>query len=119
MGKDQTYYDVASVLQKVHQRRGPYLSADDLESLGIELSGMDIETGRPADSRPQFCDLYPSQEFDKLFEKVSADLHPYDEGRVYDTAFGIGMDLDCCLRDMGMFNCWNPSDHISAYRARG
>ena len=118
MGKDQTYYDVASVLQKVHQRRGPYLSADDLESLGIELSGMDIETGRPADSRPQFCDLYPSQEFDKLFEKVSAKFQGLDEGCVFSTAFGIGTDLHNCLQELGVFDGWGPSDQIIAYCVR-
>jgi hypothetical protein len=118
MDEDHPYYRVASLLRQVHRRRGPYLSADDLESLGIKLSGMGIETGRPADSGPQFCDLYPSKEFDKLFEKVSANFQALDEGDVYSTAFGIGIDLDHCLRDLGVFDGWNPSDRIITYRVR-
>ena len=98
MGED--YHRVAALLRKVDRKRGSYLSADDLESLDIKLSGMDIETGRPADSGPQFCDLYPSQEFDKLFEKASANFQGLDEGDAYSTALGIGIDLDHCLRDL-------------------
>ena len=43
MGED--YHRVAALLRKIDRKRGSYLSADDLESLGIKLSGMDIETG--------------------------------------------------------------------------
>jgi hypothetical protein len=31
---------------------------------------MDIKTGTPADSGPQFCDLYLCREFDAMFEKI-------------------------------------------------
>jgi len=118
MDQDHPYHHVASLLRKVHRHRGPYLSTDDLESLGIKLSGMDIETGRPADSGQQFCSLYPSKEFDKLFEKVSANFEGLDEGCVYSTAFGIGIDLDHCLRELGVFDGWDPSDRIIAYCVR-
>src|SRR5439155_26875061 len=116
MDEDHPFYRVIDLLRKVGRKRGSYLSADDLESLGIKLSGMDIETGRPADSGPQFCDPYPSKEFDKLLEKVSANFQALDEGDVYSTAFGIGIDLDHCLRDLGVFDGWNPSDRIITYR---
>jgi hypothetical protein len=33
---------------------------------------MDIRTGTPADSGPQFCDLYPREEFDAMFKMVDA-----------------------------------------------
>jgi hypothetical protein len=65
---------------------------------------MDLETGKPADSGPQFCDPYPSQEFDKLFEKVSAEstyLGIRDLGEsAYIEADGIGMSIDDCLLDL-------------------
>jgi hypothetical protein len=119
MDEDHPFYRVVDLLRRVRRKRGSYLSADDLECLGIKQSGMDIETGRPADSGPQFCEPYPSQEFDKVFEKVSADLRlGEDEDDVYVTAWGIGMLIGNCLRDLGVFNCWNPSDRISVYRVR-
>jgi hypothetical protein len=118
MDEDHPFYRVVDLLRKVRRKRGSYLSVDDLESLGIKLSGMDIETGRPADSGPQFCDPYPSQKFDKLFEKVSADLRLGDEEDVYATAHGMGMLIVDCLHDLGVFDCWNPSDRISTYRVR-
>jgi hypothetical protein len=110
--------DHPSLLRKVHRHRGPYLSTADLESLGIKLSGMDIETGRPADSGQQFCNLYLSKKFDTLFEKVSANFQGLDEGCVYSTAFGIGIDLDRCLRELGVFDGWDPLDRIIAYCVR-
>jgi hypothetical protein len=119
MGEDHPLYRVADLLRRVRRKRGSYLSANDLECLGIKLSEMDIETGRPADSGPQFCEPYPSQEFDKVFEKVSADLRlGEDEDDVYATAWGIGMLIEDCLRDLGVFNCWNPSERISTYCVR-
>jgi hypothetical protein len=116
MGED--YHRVAALLRKVDRKRGSYLSADDLESLGIKLSGMDIETGRPAGSGPQFCDPYPSPEFDKLFEKVSADLRLGDEENVYYAGHGMGMLIEECLSDLDVFDCWDPSDRITTYRVR-
>ena len=118
MDEDCSYYRVAHLLRKVYRKPGSYLSADDLESLCIKVSEMDLETGRPADSGPQFCDLYPSKEFDKLFEKASANFQGLDEGGVYSTAFGIGIDLDHCLHDLGIFDGWDPSDRIVTYRVR-
>ncbi|KIX02802.1 uncharacterized protein Z518_08745 [Rhinocladiella mackenziei CBS 650.93] len=119
MNEDHPYYHVASLLRKVHRHRGPYLSPDDLESLGIKVSGMDIKTGRPTDSGQQFCTLYPSKQFDKLFEKVSAKhFQDLDEGGVYGTALGIGTELDHCLDEMGVFDGWDPSERIIAYCIR-
>ena len=118
MDKELLFNHVAYLLRKVHRKRGSYLSADDLTSLGIKVSEMDLETGRPADSGPQFCDPYPSEEFDKLFEKVSADLRLGDEEYVYSAAFEVGMLIQNCLSDLGWFNCWDPSDHITTYRVR-
>jgi hypothetical protein len=46
------------------------LSNDDLATISIEIVAMDIKTGTPADSGPQFCDLYPRGEFDAMFEMV-------------------------------------------------
>jgi hypothetical protein len=50
MGKDQgnrdhPFYRVIDLLVKVSTKPGSYLSTDDLDSLGIKLSGMDINTG--------------------------------------------------------------------------
>lgn len=119
MDKDLPYYRVAQLLRRVRDKRGSYLSASDLERLGIKLSGMDIETGRPADSGPQFCEPYPSQEFDNVFEKVSVDLRlGEDENDVYVTAWGIGMLFEDCLRDLEMSYFTEPSDRRSTYYAR-
>jgi hypothetical protein len=118
MDKDLLFNHVSHLLRKVHRKRGSYLSADDLTSLGIKVSEMDLETGRPADSGPQFCNPYPNQEFDKLFEKVSADLRLGDEEYVYSAAFEVGMLTQNCLSDLGWFNCWNPSDCKTTYRVR-
>ena len=82
------------------------------------ILGMDIETGRPADSGPQFCDPYPSPEFDKLFEKVSADLRLGDEENVYYAGHGMGMLIEECLSDLDVFDCWDLSDRITTYRVR-
>ena len=86
MDKDLLFDNVAHLLWKVYRKPGSYLSADDLTSLSIKVSEMDLETGRSADSGPRFYDLYPSQEFDKLFEKVSTDLRLGDEEYVYSAA---------------------------------
>ena len=115
MDEDHPYYRVVSLLRKVHRRRGPYLSADDLESLGIKLSGMDIETGKPADSGPQFCEPYPSHEFDKIFQKISADLQlGEDEDDLYVTACGIGMLIGDCLRDLEMSYLTKSSGRVAS-----
>jgi hypothetical protein len=118
MDKDHPYYRVAHLLRKVHRKHGSYLSADDLESLGIKVSEMDLETGRPADAGPQFCEPYPSQEFDKVFEKVSADLRLGDEEDVYAAGHGMGMLIEDCLRNLEMFYFTDPPDRISTYYAR-
>ena len=118
MDKDLPRDHVPHLLRKVHHKRGSYLSADDLENFGIKVFEMDFETVKPADSGLQFCDPYPREEFDKLFEKVSADLRLGDEEDAYSAAFGIGMLIEDCLNDLGMFHCWNASDRISTYRAR-
>jgi hypothetical protein len=116
---DDPYYHVACLLWKIRDKRGSYLSTDDLERLGIKLSSMDTETGKPADSGPQFGEPYPSQEFDKHFEKVSVDLGlGEDENDVYSTAWGIGMLIGDCLRDLEMSYVTNPSDRISTYYTR-
>jgi hypothetical protein len=46
------------------------LNSDDLATNNIEVVAMDIRTGIPADSGPQFCDLYPCREFDAMFKMV-------------------------------------------------
>jgi len=68
--RDHPYYHVRDLTIKVVQRPPSPLNSDDLQTLGVEVTGMDIATGKPADSGPQFCDLYPLREFDSIFEKV-------------------------------------------------
>jgi|SRR5271156_2313024 len=102
MGKDQDnrdhpFYRVIDLLVKVSTKPGSYLSTDDLDSLGIKLSGMDINTGKPADDGPQFCDLYPSQDLDDLFENESIDYWPSKETNVYCAADAVGLILERCL----------------------
>src|SRR5947209_18899637 len=60
----------------------------------LSCPGWISKPGRPADSGPQFCDPYPSPEFDKLFQKVSADLRLGDEENVYYEGHGMGMIID-------------------------
>ena len=54
MDKDLLFDHVVHLLRKVHRKRGSYLGADDLTSLGIKVSEMDLETGRSADPGPRF-----------------------------------------------------------------
>ena len=51
--------------------------------MGIEVAVMDIKTGTPADSGPQFCDLYPCREFDAMFKKVIVQWPPLKKPSVY------------------------------------
>jgi len=115
MDKDYPFYHVARVFGKIHRTRGSYLSTEYLESLNIKVSEMDLETGRPGDFGPQFCRLYPRRAFDKLFEKVSTDFRCLDGEDVYSTGYGISLDIEHGLSDMGFFFAWEPSQRISAY----
>jgi len=116
--KDYPCYHVARVFRKIHRTRGSYLSTEYLESLNIKVSEMDLETGRPEDSGPQFCRLYPRRAFDKLFEKVSAEFEYLDEGDMESTGYGIALTIRNSLHEMGMFDFWDRSG-ISAYFPRG
>jgi len=69
--RDHPFYAVANIAKKVIIHESSYLNSDDLAKLGVEVTAMDIETGAPADSGPQFCDLYPTREFDIIFQKVN------------------------------------------------
>ena len=89
------FYPVTNLLAEIVPRRGPYLSAEDLERFGIKLSSMDVETGKPEDSGPQFCDLYPSKEFDEPFEKNI--YWPRYRERAYYAAYEVGLILLECL----------------------
>jgi hypothetical protein len=97
--RDHPFYRVIDLLVKLSTKPGSYLSTDDLDSLGIKLSGMDINTGRPADDGPQFCDLYPSQDFHDLFENELIDHWPSikTESNVYCSANAVGLILEKCL----------------------
>jgi len=115
--KDYPFYHVARVFRKIHRTRGSYLSTEDLESLNIKVSEMDLETGRPDDLGPQFCKLYPRRAFDKLFEKVSTDFRHFDDGEVETTGYGIALTIRNSLSEMEMFDNWDRS--ISAYSPEG
>src|SRR5436190_15880741 len=68
--RDRPYYHVRDLAVRLLQHPTLYLNSDDLATTGIEVAAMDIKTGTPADSGPQFCDLYPSKEFDAIFKMV-------------------------------------------------
>src|SRR5271156_1932514 len=93
---DAPFRNVVNLLKNLFPHKEYYLSTKLLESLGIKVSAMDLETGRPADSGPQFCEPYVSEQFDKVFEfdrryeKASEDFGPLNEGSVFCTAFKIG-----------------------------
>ena len=118
--RDHPFYHVTDLLVKVGRKPGSYLSAEDLDRLGIKLSSMNIETGTPADSGPQFCDLYPSQEFDNLFkERVPFDtiqLWPMYQRDEYSAAYGVGLFLGNCLR---MNGDKEPLAYKNKYKSRG
>src|SRR3989442_1765615 len=57
--RDNPYYHVRDLAVKLLRHPTLYLNSDDLAAAGIEVAAMDIKTGTPADSGPQFCDLYP------------------------------------------------------------
>jgi hypothetical protein len=64
------YFPVRDLAVKLLRHPTLYLNSDDLVTNGIEVAAMDIRTGTPADSGPQFCDLYPRKEFDAMFKMV-------------------------------------------------
>ena len=64
------YFHVRGLVVELLHRPPLFLNSDDLATAGIEVAAMDIKTGTPADSGPQFCDLYPCREFDAMFEKI-------------------------------------------------
>jgi hypothetical protein len=64
------YFSVRDLAVKLLQHPTLHLNSDDLATNSIEVVAMDIRTGIPADSGPQFCDLYPCREFDAMFKMV-------------------------------------------------
>jgi hypothetical protein len=68
--EDNSYYHVRDLAVKLLLNPTLHLNNDDLTTAGIEVAAMDITTGTPADSSPQFCDLYPRGEFDTTFKMV-------------------------------------------------
>jgi hypothetical protein len=68
--RDHPYYHVRDLAVKLLYHPTLSLNSDDLATIGIEIVAMDIKTGTPADSGPQFCDLYPRGEFDAMFKMV-------------------------------------------------
>lgn len=68
--EDNSYYHVRDLAVKLLLNPTLHLNNDDLTTAGIEVAAMDITTGAPADSSPQFCDLYPRGEFDAMFKMV-------------------------------------------------
>jgi hypothetical protein len=97
--QNKLYYRVISVGAKAVLHPSSYLTDDDLATMGIEVTAMDIKTGVPADSGPQFCDLYPSREFDAMFKKTKPVEWPHKKPGVYFAALQIMRILDLSLRD--------------------
>jgi hypothetical protein len=77
------YFHVRNLVLKLLQHPTLSLDSDDLATAGIEVAEMDIQTGTPADSGPQFCDLYPRREFDAMFEKIDEWPQPTEPGAGY------------------------------------
>jgi hypothetical protein len=115
--RDYPFYQVRELLVKVLEKSGSYLSSEDLMDFGIELSSMDIETGVPEDSGPQFCHLLPCDKFNKLYkERVSIDYWPNkQEKHMFSAGHGIRLFLDKCL---GVGYDKDALAHESHYRAR-
>ena len=61
---------------------------------------MDIRTGTPADSGPQFCDLYPRKEFDAMFKMV--DEWPQRKGGVVYESLQIRRLFESSFLDGGL-----------------
>src|SRR5277367_1159825 len=97
---DHPYYHVRDLVVKILHHPTLYLSSDDLATIGIEVAAMDIKTGTPADSGPQFCDLYPRREFDTLFQKV--DEWPQRKPGVYYGALQMRRLIENSLLDRGL-----------------
>jgi hypothetical protein len=64
------YFPVRDLAVKLLRHPTLYLNSDDLATNGIEVAAMDIRTGTPADSGPQFGHLYPSKEFNAMFKMI-------------------------------------------------
>ena len=53
---------------KLYEHRNPHLDDADLKAFRIKLSKMDLQTGAPTGSGPQFCEPYPAKEFEMRFK---------------------------------------------------
>lgn len=98
---DHPFIRVRDLSLKLLQRRTLYVDNDDLVEYGIEVTAMDIETGAPTDSGPQFCDLYPQKEFDAIFKMVGGWPRRRGTG-VYWAAREMGMLIEDTLLDGGL-----------------
>jgi hypothetical protein len=95
------YFQVRDLAVELLRHPTYYLNSDDLASNGIEVAAMDIKTGTPADSGPQFCDLYPCREFDTMFQKVNE--WPQRKGPgVYYAALQMRRLIESSLLDGGL-----------------
>jgi len=118
MDKDAPYNHVVELYNKTRRPCGSYLSDKDLESLKIRASEMDLETGKPADSGPQFGTPCPSDEVDKLFEKVSNDFRNLEDANVYHTGYGVALAIKKSFDEMEIFDFGGERKPICAYYAR-
>jgi hypothetical protein len=100
--RDHPFYRVRGLASKLVRHPSSYLSHDDLTTMGIEVAAMDIKTGTPADSGPQFCDLYPCREFDAMFETVPVQWPPLKKRGVYYAALQIMQIIESSLSDGGL-----------------
>ena len=94
------YFHVRDLAVKLLRHPTLHLNSDDLATNSIEVVAMDIRTGTPADSGPQFCDLYPCREFDVMFQKV--DEWPQRKPGVYYGALQMRRLIENSLLDRGL-----------------
>jgi hypothetical protein len=69
--RNESFYRVRDLVIELLEHPTLYLNTSDLAAASIEVVAMDFKTGMPADSGPEFCDLYPRSKFDAIFKNVN------------------------------------------------
>ncbi len=99
---DHPYYYIRDLVLKLGEHPTSYLSNEDLTSLGIKVTNMDIENGIPSDSGPQFCDLLSSKDVDNLFKRIPMDWPLEGETDNYCRAYELQLFFENYWRERGL-----------------
>jgi len=100
----QMYWELANLRDVIQDDLGPVISPEESEHYLMDVSDLDWRPEGKMDSGPRFCDPFPADEFDQLFDagKVMAqnwlvDYWPSDSDTSSTSRFEQAQKLECCL----------------------